>query len=75
MTLREAIKALVEEYNLDDRIYDVRERILGFDDWCEANPETSTWEHPKVIRFGEVCMVLKRAVDNKWAGLDTEFES
>ncbi len=53
-----AIRVLLNVYHLEDMIYDVRENLELPSDF-----EGSTWEHPKVVRFGELVQVLKAAVE------------
>lgn len=55
MDLREAIKALIEEYHLADYAYDVRGRAVGSQDGFEGN----SWDHPKVKRFSEAVSALE----------------
>jgi len=50
MTLDEAVKALVEEFSIEDYIYDVRDRVGG------------SWDHPRVVRFSDVVMTLKEHI-------------
>ncbi len=57
MTLDEALNVLLDE-NIGDRVYDIRERVLG-DNWCKNNPNISTWEHPRVIRWSLACTRIR----------------
>jgi hypothetical protein len=54
MELKEAIRILLKEEHLEDWIYDVRERTHEDSGW-----KGDSWEHPRVVRFGEVCNTLK----------------
>lgn len=54
---KEALRELLDDYHLEDFIYDVRE---GLD--LPADFEGSTWEHPKVVRFGEIVTTLRESL-------------
>jgi hypothetical protein len=55
MTLREALKVVLDDESLEDKVYDVRSRAV------EGDPDFSgnSWDHPRVTRFGEACQVLR----------------
>ena len=54
LTLPEAIRALFDEFHLDDVIDNVRDEVRA-----DPNFEGLSSDHPKVIRFKEVCSVLR----------------
>jgi hypothetical protein len=56
MDIKEAIKILLEEEFIEDWIYDVRDLASSSGDGFKGN----MWDHPRVIRFGEICSVLKK---------------
>jgi hypothetical protein len=58
VTLNEALRILVEEEHLGDWVYDIRERALSND----PDFEGSSWDHPRVKRFGEVFRVIEAHV-------------
>lgn len=49
----EILKALLEEFHLEDQIYEVRER------------EGRGWEGPQVNRFGDLVQAAKQSVKNE----------
>jgi len=53
MTLKEAIKILIEDEFLGDFVYDIRERCL--DDEFKGN----SWDHPRVLRFNDAVNRLR----------------
>ena len=55
MDMREAVKYLLEDFHLEDKVYDVRSRAAESGDGWEGN----LWEHPAVNKFSEACMALK----------------
>lgn len=61
MTLDEAIKALLDEYHLEDRAEDARDYIWGEEQELpdEQRFKGNRWDHPYVVRFYEICDVLK----------------
>ncbi len=60
--LKAALSDLVNDYGIEDYAYTVRENTYG-DDWDDANPDKSSWDHPKVKRFGECVDIIKRAIE------------
>lgn len=58
MSLREALTLLMGKFALRDFVYQVREGI----DLSELTEDQSTWDHPDVVLFGEVCDVLEREI-------------
>ncbi len=71
MKLKEAVRILVEEEFLEDWIYDIRDRAREeerneqWGNFFEDNPEASSWDHPRVERFSEVCETLKEYLKGK----------
>lgn len=62
MTLKEALKVIIEDEFLEDSIYEVRDRADG-----ERTPEEeglNRWELPRVKRFAEACRVLKQSYES-----------
>jgi len=59
MTVEEAIRALLDEYQIGDYVYDVRSTAL------EEDPEYTgeSWEHPTVKRFADVLDTLRRHIE------------
>lgn len=55
MTPHEIAKALIEEFHIEDYIYDVRESTYE-----DKSFVGSSWDHPKVQRFSDVCDELRR---------------
>jgi len=53
MTLKEAIKILVEDESIGDFIYNIRERAL------DSEFEGNSWDHPRVIRYSNAVERLK----------------
>ncbi len=49
---------LIEEYNLADRICEVRERA----DMTKLQPDVSSWDHPDVVRFRDMYLKLRSLV-------------
>ena len=74
MTKDEAIKHLLDTFNIEDRIYDVRERVTDME--LDRIPEdlheevilwlkdwkASSWDHPMVLLYAECIQVLKNNV-------------
>ena len=60
MTLHDALRALFEEFYLDEHIEMVR-------DEAKADPGFTgpSWEHPRVQRFREVCTTLRAAMTSE----------
>lgn len=56
--LRAALLELLDEYHLGDMIYDVRSRFVE-----DGSHKGSAWEHPKVVRFGEIVVLLRKEVE------------
>ena len=54
MTLRTAIKILVEEEHIGDFVYNVRERALD-----DSNYKGNSWDHPRVKRFSDAVTALE----------------
>lgn len=55
MEFKEAIDYLLDEFQLGDKIYDVRERADGLD-----RPDNeSSWSHPDVIKFQNALDAIK----------------
>ena len=63
--LRAALNDLVNEFGIEDSVYNIRESVADGDDggWFAANPDKSSWDHPKVQRFGECVEIIKRALE------------
>ncbi len=59
MTREEAIDALVNEFHIGDYVYNVRERVTEDREWFMANPQASSWDHPKVKRFSDAVTALR----------------
>lgn len=57
MTLQEAIVYLLDEFHLEDKVYDVRDRAMTSGDSFEG----SSWDHPAVLKFGEAIKALQEA--------------
>ena len=58
MTLKEAIKFLIDEFYLDDQVYAARE--MGHGKLYDGEPwKGNSWEHPFVLKFCEAVQVLK----------------
>jgi len=57
MTLQEAIRALFEEFYLDEHI----EMVIDEAKYDETWPGLSS-QHPRVQRFREVCKILRTAM-------------
>ena len=61
MTLKEAITYLLDEFHLEDKVYNVRSRSMEEDRSFAGN----SWEHPAVLKFAEACEALKDARERK----------
>ena len=71
LTLREAIRRLIEDHHLEDNVYEVRdewsewelkdfpERLHEAITEHEANAEPDRWEHPWLNDFTEICERLE----------------
>jgi len=55
MTLKEAIRILIEEEHMEDWIYHVKSAAAE----DGSRWKGSLWDHPRVQRYSEVCKVLK----------------
>lgn len=71
MTVHEAIKALIEEFSIEDMVYHVRERAAESGDNYVGN----SWMHPKVVRFSEVVTTLKKAIGPCCSHPESEHEA
>jgi len=55
MSLKGAIKSLLEEFHIEDYIYNVRARAAESGDKFEG----SSWDHPKVKKFSDILTTLR----------------
>ena len=55
--VKQALRELLENYDLAGMVYDVRENLE-----LTADFEGSTWDHPKVVRFGDIVTILREAL-------------
>lgn len=61
--LKQALDDLVNKYYIGNFVYDVRSRISNDDDdWFDKNPNTSSWEHPDVLRFSKCISIIEKAI-------------
>lgn len=54
MTLREALRILVEDEHLGDWIYDIKERTYE-----DATYKGRSWDHPRVKRFSDAVAAIE----------------
>lgn len=55
MTERQALKVVLEDEHLEDKVYDVRERAAGDVGW-----KGDSWDHPRVKAFSDAVVTLQR---------------
>lgn len=60
MTLREAIRVLVEEEHIGDFVYNVRERTYE-----DTSYKGNSWDHPRVKRFSDAVTALEIWLKNE----------
>lgn len=58
LTLVEVIREMDGLVPFDDQVYAVRVRAAA--DMGERPDEMSTWDHPAVVRYGELCVRVKQ---------------
>lgn len=56
--VEQGIRELLDDYHLEDFIYNVRDNLDLIEEF-----EGSTWDHPRVVRFGEIVTTLRAAID------------
>lgn len=54
MTLKEAIKVLVDEEHIGDFVYDIKERAYE-----DRSFKGNSWDHPRVKRFSDAVAALE----------------
>lgn len=64
LTIESAVDYLLNKFYLEDSVYGVRDRARESDEdedtiWWDNNPNGSSWDHPRVLEFSEVCDFLK----------------
>ena len=58
MTLPDALRALLDEYHVEEFVECVRDEVRGDPEFTGLSND-----HPKVQRFRDVCRVLRAEVD------------
>jgi hypothetical protein len=58
VTLKEAIKSLLDYHAIGDNIYDARSRAVELDDW-----RGESWESPRVKDYAECLKALEREIE------------
>ena len=61
--VEQGLRELLDDYDLGGMVYDVRENLV-----VTADFEGSTWDHPKVVRFGEIVATFRAAIDRARGG-------
>jgi len=61
--LKVALSDLINDYGIEDYVYNIREQVLDDTEWFDANPDKSSWDHPKVERYGELIETIKGAIE------------
>lgn len=59
VAVKAAIRDLLGKFHLGDYVYNVRERA----DKKNLKDNESSWDHPDVKRFSEICNILKEYVN------------
>lgn len=55
MNLKEAIDYFFDEFHLEDKFYDVKDRVFDIDPTYEG----SAWDHPSMKRFSDAINALQ----------------
>ena len=61
MTALEVLREIDRIAPLGDRIYQVREAAIAKDPGWD--PNASSWGHPEVVRYGELCTRVKVLIE------------